>query len=321
MRQILADAEYRVERIKEMKQYSPFAEILRAIDDLSHGRRSPRSDARPLAGDGRMPEALRRRHGDLGYSPGVFDTVPPRQESARARIVRRLLSPWCRFGLLVAVLGAAAAVVLVCQPQHLLSGAWPAHAGGFLAAVLFALLYGLCAAAFAPRPLLNAAAGALLGTATGLGAAIGGTVLAASIAFGLGRALGQGALRPLVRGRWLTAADGLMSRYGFRSMMAIRLFPGVPFAAANYAAAVSRMPWPSFVVATALGSVPNTAAYVVAGSTAASPTSPAFLVSTGFIALSAAAAGVIGWRKRHQLRAAARAHGGSAAARRGPRDS
>jgi uncharacterized membrane protein YdjX (TVP38/TMEM64 family) len=255
-----------------------------------------------------MTDTIRRRHSELGYSPGVLDTVPPPPKSrVRARIVSRLLSPWCRFALLVAVLGAAAALVVVYQPQRLLSDGRPSHAGGILASALFALVYGLCAAAFAPRPLLNAAAGALLGTVAGLGAAIAGTVLAAAIAFGLGRVLGQGALRPLVRGRWLTAADGLMSRYGFRSMLAIRLFPGVPFAAANYSAAVSRMTWRSFLVATGLGSIPNTAAYVVAGSTAASPTSPPFLVSTGFIVLSAVAAGVVGWRKRHHLGTAARA--------------
>ncbi|MCF3965249.1 TVP38/TMEM64 family protein, partial [Streptomyces fuscigenes] len=242
----------------------------------------------------------------------MLHTVPPpAKPGLRARIVRRLLSPWCRFALLVAVLGAAAALVLVYQPQRLLSEGWPVGTGGALAATLFALVYGLCAAAFAPRPLLNAAAGALLGTVAGLCAAIGGTVLAAAIAFGLGRVLGQGALRRLVRGRWLTAADGLMSRYGFRSMLAIRLFPGVPFAAANYGAAVSRMTWSSFLLATGLGSIPNTAAYVVAGSTAASPTSPAFLVATGFIVLSAVAAAVVGWRKRHHLGSAARAHGGA----------
>lgn len=122
------------------------------------------------------------------------------------------------------------------------------------------------------------------------------------MSFGLGRLLGQSALRPLLRGRWLTAADGQLSRHGFRSMLALRLFPGVPFAAANYCAAVSRMGWLPFLVATGLGSVPNTAAYVVAGSRASSPTSPAFLVSMGFIVVSGAGAAWIAWRKRHRLR-------------------
>jgi uncharacterized membrane protein YdjX (TVP38/TMEM64 family) len=114
--------------------------------------------------------------------------------------------------------------------------------------------------------------------------------------------LGQDALRPLLRGRLLKSADGQLSRHGFRSMMAVRLFPGVPFWAANYCAAVSRMGWVPFLIATALGSVPNTAAYAVAGARASSPTSPAFLIAMALIAVPALIAAVVAWRKRHHLR-------------------
>lgn len=54
-------------------------------------------------------------------------------------------------------------------------------------------------------------------------------------------------------------------------------------------------------MATGLGSVPNTAAYVVAGSEASSPTSPAFLAAMGFIVLTGLGAAVVAWRKRHRL--------------------
>ncbi|MYR57170.1 hypothetical protein GTY54_13320, partial [Streptomyces sp. SID625] len=168
--------------------------------------------------------------------------------------------------------------------------------------LLFAAAYGVCTVAFVPRPLLNLAAGALFGSGAGLAAALAGTVLGAGIAFGLGRMLGQDALRPLLRGRLLRAADGQLSRHGFRSMLAARLFPGVPFWAANYCAAVSRMGWPAFLLATAVGSVPNTAAYAVAGARAATPTSPAFLVAMACIAVPALAGAVVAWRKRHHLR-------------------
>lgn len=47
-------------------------------------------------------------------------------------------------------------------------------------------------------------------------------------------------------------------------MMVARLFPGVPFWAANYCASFSRMGYFPFLLATGLGSIPNTAAYVVA---------------------------------------------------------
>ncbi|MET8166279.1 VTT domain-containing protein [Streptomyces sp. NPDC005329] len=221
-----------------------------------------------------------------------------------ARCARGLRSPWSRFALLVTLLAAAASSVLLFEPQKLLSDGWPPQLGGISATAVFAVAYGLCTVAFVPRPLLNLAAGALFGSQWGIGAALVGTVLGAGIAFGLGRVLGQDALRPLLRGRLLKAADGQLSRHGMRSMLAARLFPGVPFWAANYCAAVSRMGWVSFLVATAVGSVPNTAAYVVAGARASSPTSPAFLIAMACITLPALVGAVVAWRKRHHLRPA-----------------
>ncbi|MFI9151274.1 TVP38/TMEM64 family protein [Streptomyces sp. NPDC053367] len=253
-----------------------------------------------------MPlDAATRSGGTATVSHGAAElavvTVPVRLGLA-GRCSRALLSPWARFALLLALLAGAAAAVLLFEPQRLLADGWPPQLGGAAAALVFALAYGLCTVAFVPRPLLNLAAGALFGTQLGLGAAVAGTVLGAGISFGLGRVLGQDALRPLLRGRLLTAADGQLSRHGFRSMLAVRLFPGVPFAAANYCAAISRMGWLPFLLATALGCVPNTAAYVVAGARASTPTSPAFLIAMACIAVPALAGAVVAWRKRHQLR-------------------
>ncbi|MFI6376817.1 TVP38/TMEM64 family protein [Streptomyces sp. NPDC050546] len=219
-----------------------------------------------------------------------------------ARCTRVLLSPWSRLSLLVALLAGGACAVLLFEPQRLLTEGWPPQLGGAAAAVVFAVAYGVCTVAFVPRPLLNLAAGALFGSQLGTGTALAGTVLGAGIAFCLGRALGQDALRPLLRGRWLKAADGQLSRHGFRSMLAVRLFPGVPFWAANYCASFSRMGLLPFLLATGLGSIPNTAAYVVAGARASTPTSPAFLIALACIAVPALVGVVVAWRKRHQLR-------------------
>ncbi|MFF3324825.1 TVP38/TMEM64 family protein [Streptomyces sp. NPDC002889] len=234
----------------------------------------------------------------------MLDPVPRPASGLAVRCSRALFSPWSRLSLLVMVLAAAVVTVVLYEPQRLLSAGWPPQVSGPAAVVLFGVGYGVCTAAFVPRPLLNLAAGALFGSQAGLVSAIAGTVLGAGIAFALGRLLGQDALRPLLRGRWLKAADGQLSRHGFRSMLAVRLFPGVPFAAANYCAAVSRMGCLPFLLATGIGSVPNTAAYVVAGSSAASPTSPVFLAATGFIVVSALAAVAVAWAKRHRLRSA-----------------
>ncbi|MGW0362789.1 TVP38/TMEM64 family protein [Streptomyces sp. NPDC002990] len=212
-----------------------------------------------------------------------------------------LLAPWTRLSLLVVLLLAAGVCVLLYEPQRFLSEGWPPGLPVGTAVLMFAVAYGVCSAAFVPRPLLNLAAGAVFGAQFGLIAAVGGTVLGAAAAFGLGRVMGQEALRPFLRGRWLQAADGQLSRHGFRSVLAVRIFPGVPFVVANYCAAVSRCGWFPFLFATAIGVVPNTAAYVIAGASASSPGSPAFLLSFGFIAVSLLAAAAVAWRKRHRL--------------------
>ncbi|CAM5265061.1 TVP38/TMEM64 family protein [Streptomyces violaceorubidus] len=256
-----------------------------------------------------MLDATTRSGGTATVSPRtaaelavVTATGPAAPTGLAARVTRVLLSPWSRLSLLVALLASAATAVVLFQPQRLLTNGWPPQLGGAAAALAYAVAYGLCTVAFVPRPLLNLAAGALFGSQLGLASALAGTVLGAGIAFCLGRVLGQEALRPLLRGKWLKAADGQLSRHGFRSMLAARLFPGVPFAAANYCAAVSRMGLLPFLLATALGSIPNTAAYVVAGARASTPTSPAFLIALACIALPGLAGAVVAWRKRHRLR-------------------
>ncbi|QKW05358.1 TVP38/TMEM64 family protein [Streptomyces sp. NA04227] len=218
------------------------------------------------------------------------------------RLTRVLLSPWTRLSFLLLLFGAMAVTAIVLEPQRLLQDGWPKQLSGAGALAVFVVAYGLCSVAFVPRPLMSMAAGALFGSALGLVAAVGGTVLGAALSFGLGRLLGQDALRPLLRTRWLKAADGQFSRHGFRTILAVRLFPGVPFLAANYCAAVSRTRWFPFLVATGLGVIPNTAAYVVAGARAATPTSPVFLIAMGFLAVTGLAAAVVAWFKRDKLR-------------------
>lgn len=232
----------------------------------------------------------------------MLDRIPgasraPFPYAAAVRCSRLLLSPWARLALLIVVLVGAAAAVLAWQPQHWLVHGLP-RTSGTSAVVLFALAYGLCTVAFVPRPLLNAAAGALYGIHAGLPAAIAGTVLGAGLAFLLGRLLGRDALRPFLRGRIVLSLDRQLSRHGFRSTLALRLFPGVPFAAANYAAAISRIRLLPFLTATAAGSAANTAAYVVAGSRAASPTSPVFLLALGFLGVTGVAAAMVARRTR-----------------------
>jgi len=203
-------------------------------------------------------------------------------------------SPALRLALLLSVLAAAAASLLLWDPAQVLGAA----AGPWRLPVALAA-YALGTLAFLPRPALNTAVGLLLGAAWGLPVAVAGSVLGAALSFGLGRGLGRAALRPFLgRVRALSALDRRLTEQGFRSVLLIRLIPGTPFQAGNYACAFSGVGFRPFLAATSIGVVPSTAAYVVAGASAATPGSPAFLLSTGVIVAMSLFSLVSLWRAR-----------------------
>ncbi|MFD8700912.1 TVP38/TMEM64 family protein [Kitasatospora purpeofusca] len=227
----------------------------------------------PAPADGTAPE-----HGPAPVGAAApVDTGAPADGPAR--------SPWPRFALLVAILGAAAGSLLLWSPTALLDGGLSHGMPWYWRGPLFAAVYAVGTVAFFPRPALNAAAGLLLGLQEGLLLAVLGTTLGAAAAFGLARWLGQDALRRLLRGRVLVALDRRFTDQGFRSVLLLRLFPGLPFQAANYGAAVSGVRFGSFIGATALGVIPVTAVYVAAAATAREPGSTGFLLSIGALGL------------------------------------
>jgi uncharacterized membrane protein YdjX (TVP38/TMEM64 family) len=201
-----------------------------------------------------------------------------------SRVVR---SPWFRLGALLAVLAAAAGSLLLWSPTRLLADGVPIP--------VFLLVYAVATLAFVPKPALNGAAGAVLGATQGIPVAVAATTLGALLGFWLGRALGRDAVRPLLRGKIASALDRRLSEHGFRSMLLVRVVPGVPFQAANYAAAFSGVRVLPYTVATALGVAPGTAAYVIAGASAGRPDSPAFLISAALIVLMCLFTLVSGW--------------------------
>ncbi|GAB7185137.1 VTT domain-containing protein [Kitasatospora sp. Ki12] len=192
---------------------------------------------------------------------------------------------WWRPALLIALLGAAAGSLLLWSPTELLSGGLADRMPWYWFGPLFALVYAVATVAFVPRPALNAAAGLLLGIQQGVLLAVLGTTLGAALAFGLGRGLGRDALRPYLRGKVLGALDRRFTEQGFRSVLVLRLLPGMPFQAVNYGAAFSGARFRPFVLGTAVGSVPTTAVYVTAAASSGEPGSAAFLLSAGVIAL------------------------------------
>jgi uncharacterized membrane protein YdjX (TVP38/TMEM64 family) len=186
--------------------------------------------------------------------------------------LRVVVSPWGRLALLAILLVAAACSVLLTGMNELLDRQPPGSGPGVRRGAVCAALYTLGAVGFVPRPALSLAAGAVLGAGQGLVVAVAGTTLGSLLAFASGRLLGRDAIRPLaLRSGALSTLDRRLSDRAFTGVLMLRLVPVVPSAAINLGAALSRMSWPPFALATLLGTLPGNAAYVLAGASATTP--------------------------------------------------
>lgn len=203
------------------------------------------------------------------------------------RLARVVVGPWGRLVVLVVLLGAVGAVGVTVGPGELTADASRPWAGP-----VFLLVYTFGTLAFVPKPALSAAAGALFGPGYGLLLATLGTVAGALLGFGAGRLLGRAALLPLLRSRPVVAGlERRLSERAFASVLLARLVPVAPFAVVNLGAAVSRMRWPPFAAATAVGTAPGNAAWVLAGAWAATPSAAwLWLPAVGCVVLLGGAA-------------------------------
>ncbi|MDT0269448.1 VTT domain-containing protein [Streptomyces sp. DSM 44915] len=186
-------------------------------------------------------------------------------------LARAVVAPWGRLALLGVLLGGAALLALAVGPVELVRESLAAEATSPWAGPAFLALYALGTVAFVPKPALSVAAGVLFGAGYGLALATLGTVLGALLGFWAGRALGREALLPVLRSRRLAGLERRLTERAFGSVLLARLLPVLPFAVVNLGAAVSRMRWAPFAAATALGTAPGNAVWVLAGASVAAP--------------------------------------------------
>ncbi|MFB7946780.1 TVP38/TMEM64 family protein [Kitasatospora phosalacinea] len=246
---------------------------------------APQPIAAPTSASTPAPDSVIETSPAPAVAVEPLPPLPPLRRPRRGALLR--------LGALLVVLAAAAASLLLWDPSAVLSAA----SGPWRMPIALSV-YAFGSVAFLPRPALNAGMGVLFGSLWGVPLAVAGSALGAAAAFALGRWLGREALRPLVRGKVLTEIDRRLSQQGFRSVLLVRLFPGAPFQAGNLACAFSNVRFWPYLAGTALGVVPTTTAYVVAGASASSPTSPAFLVSAAVIAAMCVFSAVSLWRAR-----------------------
>ena len=135
--------------------------------------------------------------------------------------------------------------------------------------LIFVAVYIIAEVALVPGSLLTMAAGFAYGPIGGLFVASPASVLAATVAFLLGRTVLRGWIRKKTSSSpALRAIDRAIGKNSFRLILLLRLSPLIPFNVLNYALGLSDAHLGRYVVASLVGMLPGTFLYVYLGSLA-----------------------------------------------------
>jgi len=209
-----------------------------------------------------------------------------------------------RVALMLVVIGVIIAVAVIVGVPNESALRLRLAAMGVWAPLVFAAVYAIATLSPLPKSVFTLAAGFVFGVPLGLAVVVSGATAGAIAAFFLGRALGRDAVQRLT-GTRTARLDAHLANRGFVTILVARLIPVVPFTALNYVAGVTAVALPVFVLATVLGILPATAAYVAIGSYGGQPGSWPFIVSLGgLLALTVAGGITFCWRRRPRAQTA-----------------
>lgn len=169
--------------------------------------------------------------------------------------------------------------------------------GGW-APVLYIGLFVLLPAFFFPVAVLALAGGLLFGLWWGSVYTFIGAVLNCALMFLLARYVGRSQVQRLVEQKlspqWqrrLQMADG---KEGFLLLVILRLIPAVPYNLINYTFGLTGISFSSYLLASAIGIIPGTFAFINIGDKTLEAGSPSFWIAIGLLVLLLAVTGLLG---------------------------
>lgn len=169
--------------------------------------------------------------------------------------------------------------------------------GGW-APVLYIGLFILLPAFFFPVAVLALAGGLLFGLWWGSVYTFIGAVLNCALMFLLARYVGRSQVQRLVEQKlspqWqrrLQMADG---KEGFLLLIILRLIPAVPYNLINYTFGLTGISFSSYLLASAIGIIPGTFAFINIGDKTLEAGSPSFWIAIGLLVLLLVVAGLLG---------------------------
>lgn len=169
--------------------------------------------------------------------------------------------------------------------------------GGW-APVLYIGLFILLPAFFFPVAVLALAGGLLFGLWWGSVYTFIGAVLNCALMFLLARYVGRSQVQRLVEQKlspqWqrrLQIADG---KEGFLLLIILRLIPAVPYNLINYTFGLTGISFSSYLLASAIGIIPGTFAFINIGDKTLEAGSPSFWIAIGLLVLLLVVTGLLG---------------------------
>ncbi len=135
---------------------------------------------------------------------------------------------------------------------------------GAAAPLLFVALWMLLTPALFSGTILAAASGLLFGAALGTALGVAGATLGGLISFAIARRCGRGAFARLSGPRVTRVRERVDAR-PLRSVLLLRVMPGIPATWLNYAVGLTRIRARTFALAIALGGAPRVFIYAGLG--------------------------------------------------------
>ena len=204
-------------------------------------------------------------------------------------------NPTKKWILAALVIAASAGLYWLLPPERIRE--LLADLGAFAPWVYMAM-FAVLPAFFFPVAVLALAGGVAFGLWQGALYTFIGAVVNCSVMFWMARHWGRAQIRAMIDARlapqWKTRLGKLEGRSGFLLLIILRLIPAVPYNLINYAFGLTEMNYPAYILASALGIIPGTFAFINIGRTALEPGSPGFITAIVLLVLLLAVTAALG---------------------------
>lgn len=169
---------------------------------------------------------------------------------------------------------------------------------GLWAPLVYIGLWVVLPVFFFPVAVLALAGGLLFGLLWGSVYTFLGAVINCGVMFVMARSFGRKEVEKLIRHRlsaqWRDRLEAAGGKQGFVLLIILRLIPAVPYNLINYAFGLTNMTFGAYLLASAIGIIPGTLAFIHIGENVLAVGLPSFWAAIGLLVLFLAVTTILG---------------------------